>query len=112
MSQEALTSLAVHYWKLCAAFERELAHADPARAEAGAAQLRFARRKLESILESEGLRLATFEGEVWSAEIPASPVNADDIASDGAATIADTIEPTILGPQGVVHSGKILLRQD
>ncbi|QGP81264.1 hypothetical protein [Sphingobium sp. CAP-1] len=112
MSVEALATLAVHYWKLCAALERELILADPARREAGAAQLRFARRKLDNVLEGEGLRLATFDGEAWTAEIPASPVNADDMAGDAAATVADTIEPTIIGAQGVIHSGKILLRQD
>lgn len=112
MSQSALATLAVHYWKLCAAFERELTLVDPTRQEAGAAQLRFARRKLEAVLEGEGLRLATFDGAAWSAEIPASPVNADDITDDAAAHVIDTIEPTIIGVQGVIHGGKILLKQD
>lgn len=112
MSQTALATLAVHYWKLCAALERELAFADAARQEAGAAQLRFARRKLDAALEEEGLRLATFEGAAWSPEIPASPVNVDDIGTDAPAHIHETIEPTIIGQLGVLHSGKILLRQD
>jgi hypothetical protein len=110
MSEAALATLAVQYWKLCAALERELGHADPARREAGEAQLRFARRKLDSVLEGEGMRLATYEGEAFTPEIPASPVNADDI-SEGAASVAETLEPTIIGADGIVHGGRILLKQ-
>ena len=110
-TQDALVGLAVHYWKLCAAFERELGFADPDRAQAGAAQLRFARRKLDSMLDDAGFRLVTFDGEAWTPEVPASPLNADDVGA-GAALVGSTVEPTIIGADGVVHAGKILLAQD
>ncbi len=110
-TNDALAKLAVQYWKLCGAFEREIAFADPVRADAAAAQLRFARSRLDTILSGEGLRVETFDGAAWSADIPASAVNADEIEANSAATIAETIEPTIVDPGGVVHQGKILLKQ-
>ena len=106
-----LATLAVHYWKLCAAFDRELGFVTSDRAQAGEAQLRFSRRKLDTILAEAGLRITTYDGAVFTPEIPASPVNAEDIA-DGASAIVDaTIEPTVTGPDGVLVAGKILLKE-
>jgi hypothetical protein len=110
-ADQALTQLAVQYWKLCAAFEREVALGAEGRREAGEAQLRFARRKLDTILEQEGMHLQTFDGAPWSPEIPASAINPEDVADGAGATIANTIEPTVIGAEGILHNGKILLKQ-
>ena len=105
----AMAELAVHYWKLCAAFERELAFTPEARLQSGEATLRFARRKLDSILDRHAMRIVTFEGEPWSPALPASPINPDDIDAPDAIVDA-TIEPTVMGPGGTMIAGKILLR--
>ena len=110
-TQRALTQLAVQYWKLCEAFEREIALGAEGRREAAEAQLRFARRKLDTVLEQEGMHLQTFDGAPWSPEIPASAINPEDIADGSDAAIAGTIEPTVIGAEGVLHNGKILLKQ-
>lgn len=106
-----LAALAVHYWKLCATLDRELAFMAAERVQAAEAQLRFARRKLESVLDAEGLRIATWDGAEWTADIPASPVNAEDIGVDSTPVVDATLEPTIIGPDGIVHPGRILLRE-
>ena len=106
-----LAALAVQYWKLCAAFERELGFASEERAAAGEAQLRFARRRLEAILGEAGLRLAVWDGVAFTPDVPASPVNAEDISDGAAAVVESTIEPTVTGPEGVVSAGKIMLRE-
>jgi hypothetical protein len=111
MSDAPLAALAVQYWKLCDAFGRELEHAHADRVQAGEAQLRFARRKLEAILSEAGLRLITYEGARFTPDIPASPVNAEDIGSDAEAIVATTIEPTITSEVGVLIAGKILLKE-
>ena len=107
---QALAELGNLSWKLCEALERELAFAASDRAESGAAMLRFARRRMETILAGQELRLVTYEGEPWDAKIPPSPLNPDEM--EGAAALVDsTVEPTFLGPQGVVRAGKVLLRK-
>jgi hypothetical protein len=107
---QALAEIAALSWKLCEAFERELGFAAADRAQSGAATLRFARRRLEMLLATQALRIATYEGEVWSAQIPASPINHDEV--EGAEAVVDsTIEPTVIGPAGIVLPGKILLRK-
>jgi hypothetical protein len=104
----ALAELAVHYWKLCLALERELAFAPEARVQSGEATLRFARRKLDSILDGQSMRLVTFDGEPWSPALPASPLNPEDVEGD--AVVDTTIEPTIMGPSSPIVAGTILLR--
>ena len=109
--QSALCALAVHYWKLCAAFERELAFAPADRVAGGEAQLRFAQRKLDTILDDAQLRLVTYDGQPWTPDLPASPVNGEDIAAGAGAAVDSTLEPTIVGEGRVLHPGKILLRE-
>ena len=109
MSDSALAALAVQYWKLCEAFARELDFASADRVQAGEAQLRFARRRLEAILTEAGLRLVTYDGAPFTPEIPASPVNAEDVGSG--AIVGATIEPTITAGGSVLIAGKILLKE-
>ena len=58
-----------------------------------------------------------FEGAVvtvpaaFTPDLPASPVNAEDISDGAEAMVEATIEPTVTGPEGVVSAGKILLRE-
>lgn len=105
----AMAELAVHYWKLCLAFERELAFVPENRLQSGEAMLRFARRKLETILDRHAMRVVTFDGELWSPALPVSPINPDDV--DAPEAIVDaTIEPTIMGHNAPIIAGKVLLR--
>lgn len=105
----ALAELAVNYWKLCLALERELAFAPEARVQSGEATLRFARRKLDTILDRHNMRVVTFDGEAWSPALPVSPLNPDDVDTPDAIVDA-TIEPTIMGPSSPIIAGKVLLR--
>ncbi|SOB86396.1 hypothetical protein SAMN06297144_1501 [Sphingomonas guangdongensis] len=106
----SLADLAVQHWKLCAALERETAFMSVERSVAAQAQLRFARRRLDAILAGENMALACYDGARWTADVPASPVNADDVAGTDP-LIEATIEPTILADGRVLHPGKILLKQ-
>ena len=105
----AMAELAVHYWKLCLAFERELAFVPENRLQSGEAMLRFARRKLETILDRHAMRVVTFDGELWSPALPVSPINPGDIDTPEAIVDA-TIEPTIMGRDAPIIAGKVLLR--
>ena len=109
MSDSALAALAVQHWKLCGAFARELEFTSADRVQAGEAQLRFARGRLEAILTEAGFRLVTYDGAPFTPEIPASPVNAEDVGPG--AVVGTTIEPTITASGSVLIAGKILLKE-
>ena len=104
-THELLAELAVQFWKLCEAFEREAAPG-----EAAAAQLRFARNRLDTLLERGGLRLQVYDGQAWDASLPPSPLNAEDVYA-GTAAVERTIEPTILSGGHVLLPGKVLLKE-
>jgi hypothetical protein len=106
----ALASLAVEFWKLAANFERQVEHGDDARKAGGHAQLRYSRRRLETLLEADGMRVVFYDGEQWSAVLPASAVNAEDVADIDNLTVETTLEPTIVGPDGVIIPGKVILK--
>jgi len=104
-----MAELASLGWKLLGALNRELKNAPPERIEAGEAMLRFAEGKLERTLAGSNMKLVTYDGESWSAQIPAQALNLIDI-DDADASVESTIEPTILRGTRVILPGKILLR--
>ena len=105
---QTLAELAAQYWKLCQAYEHELAQNTSASAEAGAAQLRFARSRLDTLLGRSDMELRTYDGAVWSASLPPLAINAEDFGA-GTPVIARTIEPTVLRQGSPLLPGKVLL---
>jgi hypothetical protein len=103
-----LAELAVQFWKLCEAFEREIDGSE--NASASGAQLRFARSRLDTLLDRAGLGLRTYDGQPWEASLPPSPINAEDFG-EGSAAVDRTIEPTILSGSRVLLPGKVLLKE-
>lgn len=105
----ALTQVALEMWKLLRAFERALTDLPDDKASKRAAQYRYSRGRLETILDGAGIRLLTFEGQRFSAHLPVSPMNADEIDNPDEACVELTIEPTIVSRDLVLHTGKVML---
>jgi len=108
-SFQTMADLAVIGWKLLGALAREMEMALADRVEAGEAMIRFSQRKLDQTLARNDLKLVTYDGQVWSPQIPASPLNFGEV-DEGHILIDSTIEPTILNGTRVILPGKILLR--
>ncbi len=105
----ALTQISLEMWKLLRAFERALADLPDDKASKRAAQYRYSKGRLEAVLDGAGMRLLTFEGQNFSAHLPVSPMNADEIDNPDEAFVESTIEPTIVGQDLVLHTGKVML---
>lgn len=106
---DALTQVSLEMWKLLRAFERALIDLPEDKAAKRAAQHRYSKGRLESVLEGAGMKMLTFEGEKFSAHLPVSPVNSDDIEHPDEAVVESTLEPTIVGQHIVLHTGKVIL---
>ncbi|MCF3935855.1 hypothetical protein L1787_20910 [Acuticoccus sp. M5D2P5] len=108
---ELIAELSVDYWKLLRAFERARDAASPDRSARLTAQARYAESRLVAGLQAAGMRLATFDGETFSAELPVSALNAEDFTDRGAETlrIASTVEPAIIRDMTVIRTGKALV---
>lgn len=106
-----LAEMASLAWKLTEALASELLQAPPARAEAGQAMLRYARRRLETLLGTSEMTLVTFDGQEWSPQIPASPINLEEVGGCEHIAVDRTVEPTILRGSDAILPGRILLRK-
>jgi len=107
---EAASRLLVEYWKLLRAYERSTGDLSPNKAEKVQAQLRYSAHRLQQILESSGIKLVCFDGEEFSAELPVSAINAEDVAGCENPIIDKTVEPTVIQSGTVFHTGKVLLK--
>lgn len=108
--QQIIAELATEYWKLHRAFERMSRDLPTERLGKVAAQLRYSNSRLESLLIDAGLRLVTFDSEEFSAELPVSPVNAEDIDGAKKSFVESTVEPSIIADGAPIRVGKVILR--
>ena len=107
---EAASLLLVEYWKLLRSYERTVSELPPSKAEKVQAQIRYSARRLEQILDASSIKLVCFDGEEFSAELPVSAVNAEDLEGCEAPIVDKTLEPTVIQSGTVFHTGKVLLR--
>lgn len=74
-------------------------------------QLRFFVKQLEENLEAAGLKIANVEGLPFDPGIAATPLNIEDFNTDEILIIDQMVEPIILGPEGVLRTGTVILRK-
>ena len=108
--REVIAELATEMWKLQRALERVSRDLSPERQGKTSAQLRYSDRQLGNLLEQAGLQLVTFENEEFSAELPVTPVNAEDVDGQQTCFIDTMLEPAIVANGATVRAGKVILR--
>ena len=105
----ALIDLAVDAWKLARLFERVVARLDAGEQARYANQLRFLLRRIDAATESVGARLVSIEGLPFEPGQAATPLNLDEFADDDALVVAQMLEPIVMGREGVLRMGTVLL---
>ena len=105
----ALIDLAVDAWKLARLFERVVARLDAGEQARYANQLRFILRRIDAATESVGARLVSIEGLPFEPGQAATPLNLDEFAEDDALVVAQMLEPIVMGREGVLRMGTVLL---
>jgi hypothetical protein len=111
VEQNALVELAVEYWKLFKLAERTLANAQADKMTSVSAQLRYSLTRLHSICEKGGLRLISYDRDVYEPNLPVTVANGEDAALFNNAVIDRTVEPTIICDGQVVAMGKVFLKE-
>lgn len=101
---DALATVATEWFKAARRLHRLTQETAPARIERERAQLSFSERRIQDTLSALELRLVTYDGAEFSAQLPAEPVNPEDFDSEEGLVVSETLEPTIL------HQGKVVLR--
>ena len=104
-----LIDLAVDAWTLARLFERVVARLDAGEQGRYLNQLRFLHRRIDGAVEIAGARLVSIEGQPFQPGQAATPLNLDEFAQDDALVVAQMLEPIVMGPDGVLRMGTMLL---
>ena len=108
---KTLIDLSVESWRFTRLFSRLLSKLDAGEATRYLNQYRYYIKKLEESLEPYGLKLVNLEGQLYDTGMAASALNLGDFEPDDKLLVDQMVEPIIMGADGVVRTGTIMLRK-
>lgn len=111
LALSALVGLSVESWRFSRLFARLLTKLDAGESGRYVNQYRFYLRKLEDGLASAGLSLVNVEGQPYDPGIAATALNVGDFGPDDELVVDQMVEPIIMGPEGLVKTGTVMLRK-
>jgi hypothetical protein len=106
-----LIDLAVDSWKFARLFNRVLTKLEAGEQNRYANQLLYFQRRIDSALVATGARLETLEGQPFEPGMAASPLNLQDFADGDLLYVDQMLEPIVMGPEGVLRMGTLMLRK-
>jgi hypothetical protein len=109
--EKALIEIAVESWRFAKLFQRLLAKLDAGEGTRFMSQYRYYLKRLEETLGQAGLRLVNVEGTGYDSGIAATALNAGDFGPEDILTVDQMLEPIIMGPDGLVRAGTVMLRK-
>ena len=109
--RQILVNVAIESWRFTRLFARVLAKVDAGEVPRYVNQLRYYLKSLEENLEAAELKLVNLEGLPYDAGIAASALNIGDFAPEDVLVISQMVEPIIMGADGLVRSGTVMLQK-
>lgn len=110
-TEQALVDLAIESWRLARLFQKALDTRDLQAASRQSNQIRYFQKRLDETLLEQGLSLVSLEGQRFDAGMAATALNAADFGPDDDLVVDQMIEPVVMGPQGLVRQGTMMLRK-
>jgi hypothetical protein len=104
-----LIDLAVDAWKFARLFERVVARLDAGEQARYINQVRFLLKRIDAAIDSAGARLVSIEGLPFEPGQAATPLNLADFDEGEPLVVAQMLEPIVMGPEGVLRMGTMLL---
>lgn len=108
---QALIDLSVESWRFSRLFARLLSKLDAGDGARYVNQYRYFIKRMEEGLELVGLHLANVEGHPYEPGLAATALNLGDFDPDDVLVVDQMIEPIIMGPDGLVRSGTVMLKK-
>lgn len=106
-----LAELAVESWRFAKDFRRLALKLDASEQNRFAHRLNYFIQRIQSCLSDAGLTLVSLEGQPYEMGIAADVLNLDEYSADETLVIDQMIEPVIMGPGGIVRTGKAMVRR-
>ena len=107
----ALQDIATESWRFVRLVNKLLTQLDAGERGRYQNQVRFFLKKLEANLASAGLRIVNLEGNSFDPGMAAAAINLEDFEEGDELVVDQMIEPVIMGPDGLLHSGTVVLRK-
>lgn len=107
----ALIDLAVDAWKFARLFTRVISKLEAGEQARYANQMRFFQKRIESAAELAGARIVTIEGQPFEPGMAASPLNLEDFQDGDTLFVDQMLEPIVMGNDGVLRTGTMMLRK-
>lgn len=109
--EEALLELALESWRFQRLFGRALSKLDPMEATRFTNQHRFFLSKVESCLESSGMRFVNLDGQPYDTGAAATAINIDEFGPDDVLVVAETIDPIVMSSSGLLRMGRVTVKK-
>jgi len=109
--EKALVEIAVESWRFAKLFSRLLSKVDAGDGARFVNQYRYYLKRLEDNLEQAGLRLVNVEGHPYDPGVAATALNIGDFGLDDHLLVDQMIEPILMGREGLVRTGTVMLRK-
>lgn len=109
--EQSLIDIAVESWRFSRLFSRLLDKLDAGESSRYVNQHRFYLKRLDENLKQAGIRLVNVEGQIYDIGMAATALNAEDFDPDDNLVVDQMLEPIIMGEEGLVRTGTVILRK-
>ena len=107
----AIVKLAIESWRFSKVFEKIVTKLDAGEQSRFVSQLRWFNKKIEEALSDVGLKRVNIEGHPFDPGLAATPLNIQEFESNDKLFVEQMIEPIIMGKEGLVRTGTVILKK-
>ena len=106
-----LIEIVIESWRLAKLFQRVLGKLEASESNRYVNQIRYFQKRVDDTLALTGMRLVSLEGLPYDPGMAVTPLNIADFGPEDALVVEQMMEPILMGQDGVVKSGTVLLKQ-
>lgn len=110
-SSQIILELIIESWRFTRLFAKLLTKLDAGESQRYLNQFKYYLNQLDANLEKIDCKLVNLDGQPFNAGMAVSALNIEDFAPDDLLIIEQMIEPIIMGPEGVLKTGTVILRK-
>lgn len=106
-----ILKIAVESWRFISLFNTLLLKLDAGEKKRYVNQAQWFSKKIKESLEEINLRIVNIEGQKFDPGMAATPLNIDEFEPNDNLIVDKMLEPIIMGKDGIIKSGTVLLRK-
>lgn len=105
---KSIIDMAAEAWRFRRVFERAMTKLDAGDSSRYLSQFSWFTKKVDSALETAGLRIVNVEGHIFDVGMAVTPLNIDDFDSTDNLFIEQMLEPIIMDGESIMKTGTVI----